>query len=308
MNLPQIYRVLTSQLPNLSIKYYEYEEKEQAYDYIFTDIDLYKSAYYAVISFAPFLLDRVTADFLEPIIKRGSQYSTLTTNKEVGKGIISGANHLKESVDRYVSYIEPFALNNAEEDSIDVKFIHISDLDELEKTINQLKRALNAPVFELDGRVEIQQVNSGSILITLVIIGAFANQIVRMVANLIWAAVAIKNKAHQSQVFIEHGRTLELKNDMLELIKEQAKHSLEKGKESEAQHIINEFLPEKNSPENLVNFKASIDMFDALLEKGAEFYPSIKAAEEVKQLFPDFNALNLIESKIKMLDEGKDKS
>lgn len=169
MNLSQVYRVLTSVLPNLQPSYSKYEEQTQPYDYIFSNPNAFKQAYDSVFKFAPFLIDHVTSDYLKPILKRESQYSTLPTNKIDGRNIISSADYLKESVIRYLTYIEPFVLTDTDENSIDVRFIHITGLDELEKTVNQLKRALNTPVFELDGRIEVQKIDSGSILITLLI-------------------------------------------------------------------------------------------------------------------------------------------
>jgi hypothetical protein len=41
-----------------------------------------------------------------------------------------------------------------------------------------------------------------------------------------------------------------------------------------------------------------------LIEKGAEIHPALTAPEDVKNLFPDFTKLELIESKQKLIPEN----
>ncbi|GAL79539.1 hypothetical protein JCM19274_2047 [Algibacter lectus] len=44
-------------------------------------------------------------------------------------------------------------------------------------------------------------------------------------------------------------------------------------------------------------------MLSSLIEKGAEIHPALNQPEKVTNLFPDMKKLNIIESRIKKLEE-----
>lgn len=252
---------------------------------------------------APFLLDSYTKGQIDRLIKNNDDQ--LALYQEEADPLISNTDVFYDDVQNFVNYLEGLFDDEKDENIIDVKLVEINDLDELEKTAKLLKRSFNTPVLEMDGQITVQKIESGSVWITLGILGG-AGIVIKMCAELIWAAVVIYNKYKESALHEEHARTIKLKNDYIEALVNQQKQYIEQATEREAQALINKFLPEKNDPEILNNFKASIESIGDLIEKGAQFYPSIKASEELKMSFPDFKALNLIESKIKMLGEGNE--
>ncbi|GAB3881492.1 hypothetical protein [Spirosoma agri] len=304
MNNKQAYRILSKVYPLLELKKHDYNNDPDK-DHLFYDLPVFRDAYEKVKLFAPYLITPLIRRILEPIENSTREY--YPTDKASAEALINASVDLMSSVIRFINFVGPKEFTEATEESLDVELKHIDSLEELEKAANLLRRSFNTPVLEIGGQVTVEKVDSGSVWITLGIIGA-AGMALKLCANLIWAAVAIQNKAREGKVFIEHARTLEIKNDYLEMLIEAERKKIQLIEEGEAQHIISMYMADKDSPNLNNNMRGSIEAIGALIEKGAQFYPSIKASDEIKPLFPDFSIKELLESKTKLLSEGGQKA
>jgi len=304
MNIKEVYLILRNEIPNIDFAISKYTGNEK-YDYIFTDMQVFSRAFLSIKEVAPILFTPQMEEILMPLVKRGFTYTTYSTYKKEGDPIIQQKEILYLSAKGFLDYIEPMVLLEEKENSIDIKLIHIKTLEDLESSAKLLKRAFNIPAFELDQQVLIGDIKTGSLWIELIAGVAIGGSLLGLFANLIWSAVAIKNKIKEAEYAEEHMRTIKIKNDLLEGL---AKHHVEyikQVKDAEAQHIINEYMAGRTTPDLQNNIKGSIEAISELIDKGAQFYPSIKAPEEIKMLFPNFAIKELLESKINLLSEGK---
>lgn len=301
MNQREIYRKLSESVSNLALEHQYFSTQDPVeFNYVFKKLSAYRKAYKALDLNKILPISTNLRSVLKPIIS--SKEEEKGFNFSEGRKIENAAETLLESVKGILSLLEAQIVDTVEENTIDVKFIKIDDLDELEKVAGLLKRSFAIPAYELDGKITVENLEKGSIWIILGVISA-SSILMKMCANLIWAAVVVNNRYEETKITQEHVRTIKLKNDLIEAIVEHQKQHLDSFKESEATAIANEFIPNP-TPEKIQQLKMSIESISLLIDKGAQFYPSIKAPEEVKQLFPDFNIKKLIESKTKLLDEG----
>lgn len=308
MNAGQVYRILEGITYSLKLSFYEYKDKEKDYDYLFYSLDNYNKSLNIVKKYAPFLIDSDEQTELNNLSDPDPIFPSITAKKAVGVNIIAASERVRERVIDYVNYLESLMRVNVNENTLIVEFNHIKDLDEFEKTLGQLKRALNTPVYELGGRTEILTVESGSIIIDILIHGgvvAAAGTILKMIGALLHSAVETKNEYHKGELFAQQAKMLGIKNEMLQEIVNRVKTEHKKKKNLEANKILEEYAPNQNTSENIESFKDSIEMFGVLLEKGAQFYPSISAPEEAKKLFPNAESQKLIQQAQKSLENGQ---
>lgn len=105
-------------------------------------------------------------------------------------------------------------------------------------------------------------------------------------------------------MFEQHVKTLELKNEEQKILIDAQKRQLDLLIEAEANNIQNEYYKENSNNEQLERLKLSIETLGKFIINGAEIHPALNTPEDVKNLFPDFKKLDIIESKIKSIGIG----
>lgn len=305
MNQKEIYRRLELYLPDLDLKnQYFSDNSKSPYSYVFRDLVKYRRVINTLDRLGLLPITSETREDLKPILD--SKEETLGTDFSPGHKIESAGKTVYEIIEGIISYLNTQLKEVVEENTIDIKLVKIDDLEDLEKTASLLKKSFSIPLHEIDSKVVINSLEKGSVWIILSIIG-ISGVALRLCANLIWAGAVIYRKYEEVKITQEHLRTIKLKNDLIEGVVKQQLEYIEESKSTEATAIANEFMPNHDN-ESIQRLKLSIESIGSLIEKGAQFYPSIKAADDVKQLFPDFDVLNLIESKTKLISEAKENS
>ncbi|SES06590.1 hypothetical protein [Pedobacter rhizosphaerae] len=187
------------------------------------------------------------------------------------------------------------------EDLLYVKLPEFKSFDELAKFSKDLQKAIEIPITDtaINGEVNIIGADQGSVIL-YVALGTIAA--VKLIAGICWSAAVIKKKNAEANMFVEHAKTLELKNEALDSIIEAQKKQLRNIADSEANALANGLL-NHNDPETIGRLKLSMEIITNLIDKGGKILPMTKD-EDIQKSFPNYNALDLIESSIRQIQPG----
>jgi hypothetical protein len=206
---------------------------------------------------------------------------------------------LREFLRALQTFATVSSTKNASPEDIIVRFPKVPDLPSLTEQLNTLETILGQTIIDgkVGGKMEVKSVEDGSFIIQLYLGSSAA---ISFIGGLTWAAAVVYKKYQEALLVKAHVEGLEIRNEALAEIKVAQKRLLDSMVEAEARHLEKEFLGEEN-PERLERIKHAIELMQKLLEKGAEVHPALMAPEQAKNLFPDFQKLGLVESKIKQI-------
>ncbi|EJG00676.1 hypothetical protein [Flavobacterium sp. F52] len=183
-------------------------------------------------------------------------------------------------------------------ETISIRIPEINSFENLQKYASDFKKAIEIPIIDesIGGKATILSADEGSIIF-YVSLGTIAA--VKLVAGICWAAAVIKKKKAEADIFEQHAKTLELKNDSISIFVEAQKTQLKNILDAEATSIANKEY-NHNDPETIERLKLSISTVAELIDKGVQILPLSKD-EDIQKSFPDYKAPNLIESSIKQI-------
>jgi hypothetical protein len=192
-----------------------------------------------------------------------------------------------------------YDLNN--ETSLAIKLPPLETFSDLSKVANDFKKALEIPLLDskIESELNIKTAEPGSIWL-MVSVGTTVA--INLIGGIAWAAAVIKRKNAEADIFVAHAKTLELKNEQIELYVNAQKTQLENVLNNEAEAIAANHYSNQD-PETIERLKLSITTVADLIEKGAKILPTSQS-DNVKQLFPEYGNLSLIESAIKKISEN----
>lgn len=181
-----------------------------------------------------------------------------------------------------------------------IKLPELNNFEDLSKTSSDLKRAIELPVIDpsINGEVKILAGDQGSVILYVSIGTVLA---VKLVAALCWSSYVLKRKKAECRIFEAHAKTLELKNESLQILIDAQSQQMKNLLSSEAEAIALKHYSH-NEPETVERLKLSITSIADLVERGAKILP-MNTNEDIQKLFPDSNQ-TLIESSIKQIAEG----
>lgn len=185
--------------------------------------------------------------------------------------------------------------------SINVKFENTNELKEVSQLINTLDKALNQllNIPDINGKAELINVQPGSIWFNIAVGTSVA---IPVIAGAVWSSVVIYKKVKEVELVQKSIEAFDVHIDAMNAIKEGLENQVSALCETEARQLL-----EGNNinfdPETLNRVKHTIKMFSELIKNGVEIHHPLAAPEDVKNLFPDYSKIGLIESKIKLLKE-----
>jgi hypothetical protein len=242
-------------------------------------------------------------DFVEPqinVLKSSALFKNYKdedafTSAENGK-IIRTVDELRIGLTFLLKYYNS-AIKGGE-NVIEIKLPETNSFDELSKVSNDLKKAIEFPILDsnTDGKVEILTAENGSIWI-IISVGTLAA--VNLVASICWAAAVIRKKMAEAKMFEAHAKTLDLKNEALSALVSAQKTQLQNIVQAEAESIALKHYDIRD-PETIGRLKLSLETTADLIDRGSKILPNSKD-EVIKNAFPDYNKLSLIESSIKQI-------
>lgn len=288
----EIYQLSIDNLQNLSILY-DFE-KDSDYNYYVKNLkDLRKK-----------LKSLSVIPFLDEDFKRLEDIGFFLSNEDTS--FFNSADYTKlNGVVHRISvglhyFVRHFEKNNRlnDEYSLTIKLPELNSFSDLSRISTDFKKALEIPLLDskLDSDLKIITAEKGSIWL-YVTIGTTVG--VSLIGSITWAAAVIKRRRAEAKIFESHTRTLDLKNDMMEMYIDAQKKMLEKVLHDEAEAIATKSYSEV-TPETIERLKLSISTVSDLIDRGAKILPTSNS-DDVKELFPNFKGLSMIESAIKKI-------
>ena len=222
-----------------------------------------------------------------PIVVASSSESILFDKR---KNTLSTIADLKKAVELMDRWINGYVPNEQDKETVNIK---------LNKVANELRLAFSTVICEYEGgKIEIVQFDHGSFWCVIKVGTALL-----LFTGLAWAGAVVAKKTIECRSAYEVYRNASARNEMLEELKRLNKAQIDIVIEQEAKLIQQEHFSKEDN-EQLERIKNSILNISELILKGTEIQPAIAAPEDVKNLFPDFSCLPLIESRTKKLTEN----
>jgi hypothetical protein len=211
--------------------------------------------------------------------------------------IIIATKALREALDQI--------LPEQDEKTVSFKLPKEGDFNEVIQDLAAINTAIvqNVVNEKISGVVVVKSWLPGSLWIDLYLGSTAA---VTLVGGIAWSAAVVRKKWHEASIMEKIADSMDIKNQMLDGIKEGVKEHIKLVIESEAKNLLSHNFAEADNHEQIGRLKLAIKTFADLVERGAEVHPALKAPEQVKNLFPDFTKLDVIESKTKLLKEKSD--
>lgn len=231
-----------------------------------------------------------------PIVVASSSESILFDKR---KNTLSTIADLKKAVELMDRWINGYVPNEQDKETVNIKLPKISNFDVLNKVANELRLAFSTVICEYEGgKIEIVQFDHGSFWCVIKVGTALL-----LFTGLAWAGAVVAKKTIECRSAYEVYRNASARNEMLEELKRLNKAQIDIVIEQEAKLIQQEHFSKEDN-EQLERIKNSILNISELILKGTDIQPAIAAPEDVKNLFPDFSCLPLIESRTKKLTEN----
>lgn len=186
-------------------------------------------------------------------------------------------------------------------DLISIKIPTPHNFTDIEKITNKLNLIFSQTLLndKINGSIKIANFDSGSFWIDFLV---GTGEVVTVVASICWSSAVAFKKLQEGLLLQQQVKALKISNDAFKEIVDKHKENYNEIVESEAKFIQNEHFKDTDN-EQLGRIKLAINELADLFSKGAEIYPSIEAANQIKEQFPDYKKLETIESKIKKLKD-----
>ncbi|MCH8127143.1 hypothetical protein IIC38_14495 [candidate division KSB1 bacterium] len=207
--------------------------------------------------------------------------------------IFNGAIGLLEILDNIVV--------NPKAHSILIKLPDKNDFSQLVNNMASINKSLEQLVLhdDIKGKIVITNWHYSSFWIELML-GSQAALV--LLGSIAWSSSVIYKKLNEAMIIGQHVKSLKIKNDSLEDIKQGQKILIEQLLELESKNVLKKHYPNGDN-EQTERIKLSIKSFAKLIQQGSEIHPALNAPEDVANLFPDFKQLDSVESKVKKLKD-----
>lgn len=216
------------------------------------------------------------------------------------KTVQASIKHIQQT---YAPLIESMKYIDSEVDEtlISVKIPHPANLSELNSYVNSVDKAFTPILIndKINGQVTFQSFDKGSDWINFIVGNPVA---VALVASISWAAAVVYKKTREARIFNKFADGLDVKNESMKDLELGISKLIEQVIEIEANAIHKEYYDDKDH-EQIQRIQLSIKLLSDLIQKGAEIHPALNQPEKVVNLFPDFNKLEKIESRIKKISK-----
>jgi hypothetical protein len=221
----------------------------------------------------------------------GENYHLLNTAEYVRTGAIALLNVINQLISK------------EDETTIAIKLPTTSDIEEIIKYLGEINTAISQNIIngEINGKVELKDWQPGSLWLY---IGLGSIAAVKIVMGIVWASAVIRKKQQEARIIEKLADGLEIKNQTLDELRKGAQEQIKLLIEAEAKNLAAHNFEKDDNREQIERLKLGIKTFTDLIEKGMEVHPALKTPENVKNLFPDFNKLDSIESQTKLLSES----
>jgi hypothetical protein len=295
MRLRRIKRTLEQNIVHLNYKR-EYLSGNHP-GYLYTDLNNLKCALEKVKGLG--LYTSLISEIETTVIFSTLQDEIILTDSKEDTRLKKGLEVLRSGCQALLMVLRELYHEEDDESMIYIQMPKIKDLEDLSKKSKLLHTAISQSILDpsIKGTIKVKSYDIGSLWIA-VSVGSLAA--VKLIAGIVWAAAVIQKKRKKFKTFEQHVRSLEIRSESMEDLKEAQKKQLDLSLEAEANNLAAQFY-KGNDAEKMERLKYSIKLICGLMHKGVEIHPALNAPKDIEKLFPDFGNLGLIESRIQEL-------
>lgn len=247
------------------------------------------------------LFSSATAEITAISTVYGNQLEQLQVDQITQDSFVKAVEKLKASCTALVEVLET-VIPRQSSDSLSIRLPSYSQLSDLRDFFEDFNTVVSQSLLNEHVKAEVQLVafDTGSLWLDILLGGQLA---LSFFASLVWSAAVIRKKIVEGQLLEQQVRSLKIKNESLEDIRESSRKHQELLLKAESENLIKQLNLPKPDHEYEERLKHSIQVMAELIAKGTEVHPSLTAPEDVKNLLPDFKKLDSLQSKIKQIEE-----
>jgi hypothetical protein len=189
----------------------------------------------------------------------------------------------------------------ASELTLCIKLIEYGSLNDIANELMILDKAINQVITheKLKGEFKFTNFDVGTSWVYIIV---NSMPVLGVIASVIWSASVIRKKIIEGNINNEFLKQMKLKTSTLEDIKGANDTLIKQYIETEAVNVMSEHNLDDTNHEYKERLIYAIKELSKLIIDGVEFNPAAISTEDVKNLFPNFDKLDLIESKTKLLE------
>ncbi len=268
--------------------------------YLYTDLTNLKNAIGKVKILG--LYESLISEIEKTIIFSTSQDEIILTDSKEDSRLKKGLEVVRSGCHALLMILQELCCEEEDEATIYIQMPKMKDLEDLSKKSKLLHTAISQSILEpsIKGNIKVTSYDIGSLWIVLSLGSITA---VKLMGGIVWAAAVIRKKKKEFKIFEQHVKSLKIKTDSLEDLKDAQKKQLNESLEAEAGNLVAQFYKGIDD-EKIERVKYSVKSIADLMDKGIEIHPALNASKEVGNLFPDYKNIGLIESRVQALGTG----
>jgi hypothetical protein len=242
------------------------------------------------------------SDIEKSIIFSTSQDEIILTDTKEDTRLKKGLEVVRSGCQALLMVLKDLYQEEDDESTLYLRMPRIKDLEDLGKKSKLLHTAISQSILDpsIKGNIKVRSYDIGSLWIVITVGSVLA---VKLMGGIVWSAAVIRRRKMEFKKFEKHVKSLVIRNESQEDLKDAQKRQLESVLEAEAENLAKQYF-KGHDAEKTERIKYSIKLICELMDKGVEIHPALKAPGEIGKLFPDYANLGLIESRIPALGAG----
>lgn len=220
-----------------------------------------------------------------------SAYSdTIIVDSNQHPAIIDKLKHLNYALALLNDWINDYVPADEDEETINIKFPRISDIEDLIKSCNLINKSLSQSVSEIGGQITFKQLDYGSSWLIISVGTTAATSLVMAIAK---AAFYIAKKFYGIKMMAQAYERYKMGTDVMKTMKECNEMILKEEMDKQSKEIEKKFYPDMASDnERCGRLRVAISEMYKLIELGGEVHPSLLLKDDSDKERIDYKQLS----------------
>lgn len=220
-----------------------------------------------------------------------SVYSdTIIVDPNKHPAIIDKMRHLEYALALLANWINDYVPTSEDEDTINIKFPRINNIEDLIKSCNLINKSLSQSVSEIGGQITFKQLDYGSSWLIISVGTTAAASLVMAIAK---AAFYIAKKFYGIKMMAQAYERYKIGTDAMKTLKECNEMILKEEVDKRSREIEKQFYPDRTSDnERCGRLRVAISEMYKLIELGGEVHPSLLLRDDSDKERIDYKLLS----------------
>lgn len=226
---------------------------------------------------------------------------SIVLSKEIADQLYGLVKQLQRKVGQNIQILEN-TIVQTNELTVSIKLIEHNSLKELGDELQEIDKIVNQIISHKDisGSYKFSSFDVGTSWVNIIFNSSIT---MSLLAGVAWSACVIRKKWIEGNYLYESAKQMKVKTEALADIKRANEELVKELVEGEAINLMNEFKLDNTDNEYKNRLIWGIEALSRLINDGVQVQPSLMVPEDKQNLFPDYNALDVIESKTKLLEK-----